>query len=573
MDKNLIEEVRRANDIVEVVQSYVPLKHVGANWRGICPFHNDTNPSMYVSQPKQIFKCFACGKAGNVFTFVQEYEKLTFVEALKKLAARVGITVPDSGRTKTVSTKREQLLVVYATARDFFTQNLFEYGQTALKYLQDRSFSPETAKSLELGYSLNSEKALLNHLLKEGHSVSLLKESGLFGNYAGNLVDFFRGRLMFPIHNNFGEVIAFGGRVFEGDAKIAKYVNTAGTELYTKGRELYGLFKTKYEISKSGAVLISEGYFDFLRLYENGFVNSVACLGTAMTEDQVYLLSRYSPKVYMLFDGDSAGVNNAVRGALLCLGKGLEAHIVELPKEHDPDSFLLNEGADALRQRIDAAKPVLRFVADMDGKTPASDRIDQVLDALRGLRDPIKRELFARDLAEAFGISTRAVFSKLRRTSSAPGASATPPPAPVLEEDLEERHVLVMALQNEEAFNLFAQSLAPDYFNNRLYRELFKFLMAEADSDSISEPAMLLDNIENKDLRDLLAEFLFSDPPQVEFGKALDQIRLRKLQRDMRDLDRRIQETPEDIRLLEEKRKLALTYRSLSRRVVKGLLI
>lgn len=573
MNKSLIEAVRRANDIVEVVQSYVPLKHVGSNWRGICPFHNDTNPSMYVSQPKQIFKCFACGKAGNVFTFVQEYEKLTFVEALKKLAARVGMSVPEYGRTKTVSTKREQLLVVYASARDFFAQNLFDYGQNALKYLQKRSFSPETAKTLELGFSLNSEKGLLNHLLKEGNSVSLLKESGLFGNYSGNLLDFFRGRLMFPIHNNIGEVIAFGGRIFEEDSKFPKYVNSSGTELYTKGRELYGLFKTKYEISKSGAVLVSEGYFDFLRLYENGFLNSVACLGTAMTEDQVYLLSRYSPKVYMLFDGDSAGVSNAVRGALLSLGKGLEAHIVELPKNHDPDSFLLEEGADALRERIDAAKPVLRYIAEMDSQTPASDRIDQALDALRGLRDPIKRELFARDLAEAFGVSTRAVFSKLRRTSTSRRTAAAPAPTPVLEEDLEERHVLILALQDEEAFNLFAQTLSPDYFNNRLYQEFFKFLMAEADAESISEPATLLDNIENKDLRDLLAEFLFSDPPQVEFGKALDQIRLRKLQRDMRDLDRRIQAAPEDIRLLEEKRKLALAYRSLSGKVVKGLLI
>ncbi|MDX9834258.1 MAG: DNA primase [Desulfobulbus sp.] len=573
MDKSLIEAVRRANDIVEVVQSYVPLKHVGSNWRGICPFHNDTNPSMYVSQPKQIFKCFACGKAGNVFTFVQEYEKLTFIEALKKLAARVGINLPEHERTKTVSTKREQLLVIYATARDFFAQNLFQYGQNALKYLQERSFSPETAKTLELGFSLNSEKALLNHLLKEGHAVSLLKESGLFGNYSGNLVDFFRGRLMFPIHNNIGEVIAFGGRVFEGDAKIAKYVNSSGTELYTKGKELYGLFKTKYEISKAGSVLVSEGYFDFLRLYENGFLNSVACLGTAMTEDQIYLLSRYSPKVYMLFDGDAAGISNAVRGALLCLGKGLEAHIVELPPKHDPDSFLLEKGADALRERITAAKPVLRFMAEMESKTPASDRIDQALDALRSLRDPIKRELFARDLAEAFGISTRAVFSKLRRTSAVSKAPETVAPAPILEENFEERHVLILALQDEDAFNLLAQTLSPDYFNNRLYRELFKHLMAEADADSISEPATLLDNIENKDLRDLLAEFLFSEPPQVEFGKALDQIRLRKLQRDMRDLDRRIQADPEDIRLLEEKRKLALTYRSLSRKVVRGLLI
>lgn len=145
MEKSLIEQIRHSNDIVDVVQGYLPLKHVGANWRGICPFHNDTNPSLYVSQPKQIFKCFACGKAGNVFTFVQEYEKLTFIEAVKKLAARVGIAIPEFERTKTVSTKRDQLLVIYRSARDFFASSLFEHGSSVLKYLAGRSFSEETA--------------------------------------------------------------------------------------------------------------------------------------------------------------------------------------------------------------------------------------------------------------------------------------------------------------------------------------------------------------------------------------------------------------------------------------------
>lgn len=572
MDKNLIETVRRASDIVDVVQDYLPLKHVGANWRGICPFHNDTKPSLYVSQPKQIFKCFACGKAGNVFTFVQDYEKLTFFEALKKLAARAGVPIPESDRTKTVSTKRDQLLQVYTTARDFFAENLFQYGQNVLNYLKNRSFSPETAKSLELGFALNGEKALLNHLLKEGHSVSLLRESGLFGNYSGNLVDFFRGRLMFPIHNNIGEVIAFGGRVLEEGGAAGKYVNTSGTELYTKGRELYGLFKTKYEISKAGFVLISEGYFDFLRLYESGFLNSVASLGTALTEDQIYLLSRYAPKVYMLYDGDAAGIKSAVRGALLCLTKGLEAYIVELPAKHDPDSFILSEGALALREKIDAARPVIRFIAETPSKTPVSEKIDQVLDAVRALKDPVKRELFAREIAESFGISSRAIFSKLRRTTASPAEGEKLYSAPSLEEHSEERLLLILALKDPESFNILAESLSPDYFNNRLYRELYKFLAANADADSIAEPAKLLDNIENKDLRDLLADFFFSDLPEMSFAAVLNQVTLRKLQREMLELDRRIQASPEDFRLLEEKKKLSQAYRRLTRKVVRGLL-
>ncbi|MCK9310504.1 MAG: DNA primase, partial [Candidatus Cloacimonetes bacterium] len=324
MEPSLIDQIRQANDIVDVVQSYLPLKHVGTNWRGICPFHNDTKPSLYVSQPKQIYKCFACGKAGNVFGFVGDYEKLSFIETVKKLAQRAGIAIPEHERTRTVSTKREQLLQVYKSAAEFFASNLFAHGEHVLEYLQKRSFSPDTAKELQLGYALNSEKALLNHLMKEGLGVSLLKESGLFGNYSGGLSDMFRDRLIFPIHNSFGEVIAFGGRLLEDKPGVGKYFNSPGTELYTKGKELYGLFKTKYNLSKAGNTLVCEGYFDFLRLFESGFNNAVASLGTALTEDQITLLVRFSNRATMLYDGDAAGIKAAVRGGLLCLSRGMD---------------------------------------------------------------------------------------------------------------------------------------------------------------------------------------------------------------------------------------------------------
>ena len=363
MEQGLIEQIRQANDIVEVVQSYIPLKHVGTNWRGICPFHNDTKPSLYVSQPKQIYKCFACGKAGNVVGFVMDYEKLSYIEALKKLAQRAGITIAEQYQTKQVSTKREQLLHVYKSAAEFFSNNLFNYGKHVLDYLHKRSFSPETAKELQLGYALNSEKGLLNHLLKEGLSVSLLKDSGLFGNYSGGLVDLFRDRLMFPIHNSFGEVIAFGGRLLEEKAGVGKYMNSPGTELYTKGKELYGLFKTKYNLSKAGTCLVCEGYFDFLRLYESGFNNSVASLGTALTEEQIGLMSRFGQKATMLYDGDNAGIKAAVRGGLLCLSRGMDVSVALLHAGEDPDSLILKQGKEAMQQVLEDAPGIISFLA------------------------------------------------------------------------------------------------------------------------------------------------------------------------------------------------------------------
>ena len=572
MESHLIDQIRVANDIVEVVQGYLPLKHVGSNWRGICPFHQDTTPSLYVSQPKQLFKCFACGKAGNVFSFVQEYEKLSFIEAVKKLATRVGIQVPEFERTTKVDTKRDQLLLIYKTARDFFAENLFRHGQHVLKYLENRQISSETAKNLELGYALNGDKALLNHLMKEGHSVSLLKESGLFGNYSGNLVDMFRDRLMFPIHNNTGDVIAFGGRVLDPSAPGGKYVNSPGTELYTKGKELYGLFKTKYEISKADSVLVCEGYFDFLRLWGCGFVNSVASLGTALTEDQIYLLNRYTKRIYMLYDGDEAGIRNAVRAGSLCLGKGMEPFVVELPANEDPDSFLLQHGPDALKERISKAKTLIGFVATHQGIAGGpSERIDLLLDHIRLNADAVRRELLVKEVSEAFGVSASALNSRLHKVSRqpvTPQPEISSPQHTGLEERPEERFLLVLSLQNSDNYKILVSQLSEDYFSNRLYRDVFRWLSQHVSSETVGDPANLLTDIDNPQIRDALAELLFEDLQNLRFEETLNQVRIRKLQRDLDELDRKILAEPQNVELLKHKQELNRAYRRMTRKVV-----
>ncbi len=574
MEHSLIEQVRQANDIVEVVQEYLPLKHVGTNWRGLCPFHNDSTPSLYVSQPKQIYKCFACGKAGNVFGFVQDYEKLSFIESVKKLAQRAGIKLPEYEKTKTVSTKREQLLHIYKSAAEFFAENLFAHGKHMLEYLQKRSFNPETAKELQLGYALNSEKALLNHLLKEGLAVALLKESGLFGVYSGNMVDLFRERLMFPIHNSFGEVIAFGGRLLEEKPGVGKYMNSPGTELYTKGKELYGLHKTKYNISKTGLALVCEGYFDFLRLFESGFTNSVASLGTALTEDQIFLLKRFANKALMLYDGDAAGIKAAVRGGLLCLARGMEVSIALLPDGEDPDSFILNQGSDAMQSLLESAPGLIAFLAkDPRPEQPTAERIDLLLDALRSLKDMVKRELMVKEVSDAFGVSETALLSKLHRSS----APAQPESAPVSsaihrQESTEERDFLVLALKDYDSYKLLASEVNQSYFSNRLYRNLYNFLVSQSLQAEDYNPSALLDNIENKEIKESLAELLFEDGQHMRFEDCLSGIRIRKVQRDLDELDRAIVKDPNNLELLKQKEKLARSYRRMTRKVVNKVL-
>ena len=570
MDNSLIDQIRRSNDIVDVIGGYIPLKHIGSNHRGLCPFHKDSNPSFYVSQPKQIYKCFACGKAGNVFGFVQDFEHLSFMEAVKKLAARAGISLPERDQTKTVSTKREQLLSVYKSARGFYSESLFKYGTSVLNYLEARKFSQELARTLELGYALNSEKGLLNFLMKEGYGVSLLKDSGLFGNYQGNLQDLFRERLIFPINNSQGEVVAFGGRVLDAKAPGGKYINSPGTELYTKGNELYGLFKTKYEISKAKSILISEGYFDFLRLYESGFTNSVASLGTALTEDQIHLAARFTKNIYMLYDGDSSGIKAAVRGGLLCLSRGLEVFIVCLPDGEDPDTFILNKGKQAMTDLIANAPLITEFMAKTEAlEISVAERIDQLLDAIRLVSDPIARELKVRDVSEAFGITENALNSKLRRSSTPVYQENKESPAPTrLNEFMEERYVLILALKDRESYNLLAQELSEDYFNNKLYKAIYQYLVSHAHSEDMDEPSTLLDNIENKDIKESLAELLFEDLHSMRFEDALSQVKIRKIQRDLDDLDRMIKSDSQNLELLKQKERLSQMYRTMTKKVV-----
>ncbi|MFO7660162.1 MAG: DNA primase [Candidatus Cloacimonadaceae bacterium] len=567
MDNNLIDEIRRSNDIVDVIGSYIALKKAGNSFRGLCPFHNDSHPSLNVSQQKQIFKCFACGKAGNVFTFVQEYEKLSFMEALKKLAERAGITLPDRDKTTVVSTKRALLLQVYRLAKEFFADNLFEHGQQVLDYLKDRQISAETAKTLELGYALNSNSSLKNYLLKAGINPNLLKESGLFGVYQGNIVDQFRERLMFPIHSNTGEVIAFGGRVLSSTSEGGKYINSPGTELYTKGRELYGLFKTKYDIGKADAALVCEGYMDFLRLYESGISNCVASLGTALTEDQIYLLGRYTQNIFMLYDGDLAGQKAALRAGLLILSKGFNPRIVVLPDQEDPDSFLLNYGRDALLDFVTHAQNLIAFMAGNEQiDIPVKDRLEQLSDTIRQVRDPIQKDLLIKEIAETFHISEGSIRQKITMSGMSTARGS------MQQEDSdanpEERFLLALALKDKNYYITLAQKLTSDYFFNKEYKQIYKYLTEQDRTGDLDEPARLLDQIENNALREQLADLLFEDLTDMSFEDTLLQVIVRKLQFDLEQMDKRIIAEPHNLELFKQKAVLLQQLRQITKNKV-----
>jgi len=568
LDNSLIDQIRRSNDIVDVIGSYIALKKAGSSsYRGLCPFHNDSHPSLNVSQQKQIYKCFSCGKAGNTITFVQEYEKLTFIEALKKLAQRAGIPIPEIDRPRVVSTKRDLLMQVYKLAKEFFTENLFQHGAQVLDYLKQRQISSETARSLELGYALNSNSGLKNYLLKAGINVDILKESGLFGVYQGNLTDQFKERLMFPIHNNTGDVIAFGGRLISEGVEGGKYINSPGTELYTKGKELYGLFKTKYDIGKADRALVCEGYMDFLRLYESGITNCVASLGTALTEDQIYLLGRYSQNIYMLYDGDLAGQKAATRAGLLILSKGFLPRIVILPEKEDPDSYLLNFGKEALLELVSKARTLTAFLAENTQlDIPQKDRIEQLTDAIRQVRDPIQREFLVKDAAEAFKISESSIKQKINMSSRSHTAETQSQNDS--DDNPEERFLLILALKDKNNYYSLAHELTSDYFFNQEHKQIYKYLTAQDRADELDEPARLLDQVENVSLREQLADLLFEDLTGMSFEDTLHQVTVRKLQYDLEQMDRKIIAEPTNLELFKQKAELLEQLKLITKNMV-----
>ncbi len=395
MDQSQIDRILEMNNIVDVIGSYFPLKKSGSNYKALCPFHQEKTPSFHVSEKKQIFKCFGCGKAGNVITFVQDYEKLSFMETIKKLAGRVGITISESPQAKLNRSKMDLIYKIYELAADYFQRNLKDHGSFARNYLKERNISTSIVEEFGIGYALNSQTGLMNYLLKNHINEQILLKSGLFGRGERGIYDIFRERLIFPIHNIAGRVVAFGGRVLQKDQKGGKYINSPTTDIYTKGAELYGLYKTRFEISRQDAAIVCEGYTDFIRLHEKGFTNIVASLGTALTDKQVMLLKRYTNNVYLFYDGDNAGKIAAVRAAGNLIKNSMNAWILEVGEKDDPDSFLVKFGVDALQEKITNSQSLTLFL--FNDKIMGMDtrqKLETLIEIANGMNDRISQELF-----------------------------------------------------------------------------------------------------------------------------------------------------------------------------------
>jgi DNA primase len=363
---NTIEQIAAANDIVEVIGSYFPVKRAGANFKALCPFHQEKTPSFHVSPQRQTFHCFGCGAGGSVFRFVMEYEHVDFPAAVRKLAARVGIPVveerggPDEDRQHE---SRRILLKLHAEAADWFHENLLkkEFAEPAREYLKQRGIDRQVAKNWQLGFAPDAWETFLKWGLARGYSREQLLQSGLVKprdeDRPGNEVyDRFRDRIMIPICNDLGEVIAFSGRLVESDAQAAKYLNSPETPLFRKGNVLFGLHKSKRSLIEANCAIVCEGQLDLVALFEAGITNVVAPQGTAFTQNQARILKRYVSEVVLCFDADEAGQKAGERSLDALLQNDLLVRVAEMPPGEDPDSLIRREGKEKFEKRVGAAR-------------------------------------------------------------------------------------------------------------------------------------------------------------------------------------------------------------------------
>jgi DNA primase len=404
-----IEEVVETAKVEDVVQDYVNLRRRGVNLIGLCPFHNEKTPSFTVSPAKGIYKCFGCGKGGDAVTFVMEQENVTFPEAIRHLAKKYGIKLeetPLSDEAKAEQQYRDSLYLINQYARDFYQDYLFntDIGKSVgLSYFKQRGFREETIRKFGLGFSPDKKDHFTLHAVQKGYNAELLKKLGLTTQYGG---DFFRNRVMFPIHNLSGKVIGFGGRILLKNVKAPKYLNSPETDIYNKSKVLYGAFFAKKGIRQEDECIMVEGYTDVLSLHQAGIDNVVASSGTSLTVQQIQLVKRYTDNIKMLYDGDIAGIKAALRGMNLVLEQGLNVRIVALPEGEDPDSYLQKVGVDAFKQYISQeAKDFIMFQASLLQEEAAGDPVKQsklikeIVESIAKIPDPLKRSLYVKECA------------------------------------------------------------------------------------------------------------------------------------------------------------------------------
>ncbi len=511
-----IDEIKNRMDIVDVVGDYLTLKRSGSSYKALSPFTNEKTASFYVVPSKGIFKDFSSGKGGDCITFVMEVDGLSYLEALKYLAKKYGVEIIEeeqSDEAQEAQNKIDSLYILLNFAKESFQELLWESEEgksIGLSYFKERGFTDESIKDFELGYTLSEWDHLLKTATAKGYRQELLEEAGLIVvKEAGKVYDRFRNRVIFPIHNVSGKVVAFGARMLGKDKKQPKYINSPETELYNKSRILYGLFQAKQDIRKEDNVYLVEGYTDVISMHQTGIKNVVSSSGTALTEEQIKLLKRYTENVTVIFDGDAAGIKASIRGIDMLLEGGLNVRAVALPEGEDPDSYAKQLGTSAFSHYIESeSQDIIRFKTKLflaDAKDDPVKKAGLIKDIVRSITkidDPVKRTVYLKECSDLLGISEAVLVAEQNKiliqqnrdkgkAGYQPGENLTPQDLLVAQpEEPEELDIMkVIELQEKESIRVLVNYGKSHITNHELVDEdLISYFLSEIEEIQFTNP-------------------------------------------------------------------------------------
>ena len=592
----IIEEVRSGNDIVDVISSYVKLNRKGSSYMGLCPFHNEKTPSFSVSGSKQMYHCFGCGVGGNVFTYIMEYENYTFVEAVKYLADRAGIRLPEveeSPETKRKAEYKSRLLEVNKEAAKFYYAQLrSKHGAVGYQYLRERGLTDGIMQKFGLGYS-GKTASLYAYLRKKGYDDELLSDSGLFTmDEARGVYDKFWNRVMFPIMDVNHKVIGFGGRVM-GDAK-PKYLNSPETKIFDKSRNLFGLNFAKS--NRDRQIILCEGYMDVIALHQAGFTNAVASLGTAFTSLQANLLKRYADEVLLTYDSDEAGVKAALRAIPILKEAGLTARVIHMEPYKDPDEFIKNLGEEAFRQRIKDARNSLLFevdklsltfdLKDPEGKTRFTHALAK---RLARIEDEVARNNYVDALANQYMMDKemlRRLVNQYGNQMLLERENRQEDILPLYDrEEPDEKNtgrkvkngedgmrksqkiLLTWLIEDNDLFQKVKGILSPDDFLEEPYHTVARLLFEQYEKTGKTNPAAILNHFEStgeqKEAASMFHAGLSEGMALSEKEKALNETVIRIKRKCLEEAGRNVSDLEQLQKLIQEKKELQKMHISL----------
>ncbi|MFN3873484.1 MAG: DNA primase [Ignavibacterium sp.] len=523
ISESKIEEIRNSANIVDIVSEYVQLRKRGRNYIGLCPFHSEKTPSFTVSDEKQIYHCFGCHNGGNVFKFLMEYKKISFIEAVQELAEQLGIELNYDESVREGQSEQEILFDINTEVAKYFSNNLLndEEGQIARDYFQKRNIKVQTMRAFGLGYALNGWENLVSFLKQKNIDLEKALQLGLIGrNKDGRVYDKLAGRIIFPIFSPNGRVVAFAGRKLREDDTGGKYINSPESIIYVKGRILYGLSFAKDEIRKLDKAIIVEGYMDLISLYQAGIKNVVAVSGTALTDDQAQLLSRYTKNVVLLFDADTAGISASMRSIEILLRKDFDVKIATLPSGEDPDSFVNKYGKDEFEEVIKRSENFLEYQTAYYEKqgmfndpTKAAEAIRELVKPIAIIDDELKRNLLIKTISKKFNLREKLLEKELEKALEQEKKTARTQTQRIYKEEIKsaetliapeirkvppqvyntEKEIIRLMFENDETiFELISEQIDPETLELEIHRKIFSTLQQYYSEEKNLNPADLI---------------------------------------------------------------------------------